>query len=187
MLGQRVHDRAILDALETIGGSAYDGKVWRVAKKGRDALLGSTARGRWSPTGEFEVLYTSLERNGALAEVGFRLSLEPIWPSRIKHVVHEITVRTERTLRLASIEELKKLGVETSRYGSFDYTATQAVAAAAHFLEFDGIISPSARFPCANLALFLDRISENTTLEVDQSEDVDWEEWQRTSRANPGS
>src|ERR1700730_7394720 len=39
-------------------------------RKGRDPLRGSTANGRWSPSGgEFEVLFTSLERDGALAEI----------------------------------------------------------------------------------------------------------------------
>ena len=55
--------------------------VWRVARRGRDPLRGAIANGRWSAIGEFEVLYTSLEADGALAEVGHRLSLEPVWPS----------------------------------------------------------------------------------------------------------
>jgi hypothetical protein len=64
MIGRRsVHDRSILDALEAIDPERFAGEVWRVARKGRDALRGSAANGRWSPSsGEFEVLYTSLER-----------------------------------------------------------------------------------------------------------------------------
>ena len=34
----------------------------------------------------------------------------------------------------------------------------QAIAAAAHFLEFDGLIVPSARAPVLNLVLFLDQV-----------------------------
>jgi hypothetical protein len=58
--GRRIHDRGILDALEAIDPEPFKGEVWRAARKGRDALRGSTAHGRWSPSGEFEVLYTSL-------------------------------------------------------------------------------------------------------------------------------
>ena len=111
MTGRRsVHDRSILDALEAIDPERFAGEVWRVAPKGRDALRGSAANGRWSPSsGEFEVLYTSLERDGALAEIGYRLSLEPVWPSRIEHELHLIEVETERTLRFAELQSLAPL------------------------------------------------------------------------------
>ena len=174
MLGRRpVHDRGNLDALEAIDPKPFAEEVWRVTRKGRDPLRGSAANGRWSPSGgEFEVLYTSLERDGALAEIGYRLSLEPVWPSRIEHEVHLIAVETERTLRLADLETLPPFGVETARYHTFEYQATQAIAAAAYFLEFDSLIAPSARFPCANLVIFTERA---TGLALKMSQAIDWE------------
>lgn len=176
MIGRRpVHDRSILDSLETIDPERFTGRVWRVTRKGRDALRGSIANGRWSPSGgEFEVLYTSLERDGALAEIGYRLSLEPVWPSRIEHEVHLIEVKTERTLRFANLESLAPLGVEIARYHTFEYQATQAIAAAAYFLEFDSLMVPSARFQCANLVIFTERVTE---LVLTKSEAVDWDAW----------
>ena len=176
MSGRRpVHDRGILDALEAIEPEPFRGKVWRVTRKGREALRGSTANGRWSPSsGEFEVLYTSLERDGALAEIGYRLSLEPVWPSRIEHEVHLIEVETERTLRFANLESLAPLGVEIARYHTFEYRATQAIAAAAYFLEFDSLMVPSARFTCPNLVIFTERA---TGLVLRKSLRVDWDTW----------
>jgi len=178
--GGRVHDRAILDALENFDAETLEKIVWRVARKGRDPLRGAVANGRWNAVGEFEVLYTSLEPDGALAEVGYRLSLEPIWPSRIEHQIHTLEIRAERALRLENLGELQKLGVDTARYESFDYTATQAIAAAAHFLQFDALVVPSARFDVANVVLFLDRIQ--TTPELKNSENVDWAKWQAKRR-----
>src|SRR5258708_19266109 len=157
--GGRVHDRPILDALEKLDPEPFDSDVWRVARKGRDPLRGSSANGRWGTRGELEVFYTSEQRDGALAEVGFRLSLEPVWPSLIQHQIHLLAVRTERTLRLVDMRELANLGVDISRYETFEYGATQAIPAAAHFLEFYGLVVPSARFACSNLALFTDRVS----------------------------
>ena len=84
----RIHDRAILDALEVLDPTPFNGTVWRVTRKGREPVRGAAADGRWGASGEFEVLYTSLEREGALAEIGYRLSLEPVWPSRIEHEIH---------------------------------------------------------------------------------------------------
>jgi hypothetical protein len=180
--GGRVHDRSILDALEKLEPEPYDSDVWRVARQGREPLRGSSANGRWGAPGELEVLYTSEQRNGALAEVGYRLSLEPVWPSLIKHQIHVLAVKTERTLRLVDLRELGNLGVDISRYESFEYGATQAIAAAAHFLEFDGLLVPSTRFPCSNLVLFTDRVSHAGHIQLVNSEDVDWLDWQKNQR-----
>jgi RES domain-containing protein len=125
-----------------------------------------------------EVLYTSLEQGGALAEIGFRLSLEPVWPSRIQHEIHEIRVETARTLHFADVASLATFGVDSARYGSFDYTATQALAAAAHFMEFDGLLVPSARHASQNLVLFMDRGAAASLVAV-HSEVVDWQEWRK--------
>jgi hypothetical protein len=70
----RVHDRSILDALEAREPLQFAGDVWRITREGLDPLRGSAASGRWSPGGEFDVLYTSLERDAALAEIGSRSS-----------------------------------------------------------------------------------------------------------------
>jgi hypothetical protein len=180
--GGRVHDRSVLDALEKLDPEPFDSDVWRVVRKGRDPLRGSSANGRWGAPGELEVLYTSEQRDGALAEVGFRLSLEPVWPSLIQHQIHVLAVRAERTLRLIEMRELANLGVDISRYESFEYGATQAIAAAAHFLEFDGMLVPSARFACSNLVLFTDRVSHTGHLQLVSSEDVDWPDWRKKKR-----
>jgi hypothetical protein len=180
--GGRVHDRLVLDALERLDPEPFDSDVWRIARKGRDPLMGSSANGRWGAPGELEVLYTSEQRDGALAEVGYRLSLEPVWPSLVQHQIHVLAIKAERTLRLVDMQELAILGVDISRYETFEYTATQAIAAAAHFLEFDGILVPSARFPCSNLVLFTDRVTHAGHMQLVSSEDVDWTDWRKRKR-----
>jgi RES domain-containing protein len=178
--GGRVHDRAILDALENIDPEAFERTVWRVTRRGRDPIRGAVANGRWNAIGEFEVLYTSVEPDGALAEVGYRLSLEPVWPSKIAHQLHSLLIKPERALRLDSLDQLQILGVDVTKFESFEYSATQAIAAAAHFLEFDALIVPSARFPTTNAVLFLERIQ--TPPELLSTEDVDWAKWRARSR-----
>ena len=178
--GGRVHDRAILDALESLPTEAIERDVWRVVRKGRDPLRGAVANGRWNAVGEFEVVYTSLTSEGALAEVGYRLSLEPVWPSRIEHELHNLKIKADRALKLENLQQLEKLGVNVARFESFEYSATQAVAAAAHFLEFDALIVPSARYPCHNLVLFLDRLA--ATLEMLSTNNVDWSVWRANAR-----
>ena len=123
-----------------------------------------------------------LLREGALAEIGYRLSLEPVWPSRLQHEIHTIDVKTVRTLRFADVAGLGPLGVDVTKYETFDYGAMQAIAAAAHFLEFDGIIVPSARAACSNLVVFIDRVSEGGRLELKRTEPVDWTAWRKVPR-----
>ncbi|HEY1930689.1 MAG TPA: RES family NAD+ phosphorylase [Acetobacteraceae bacterium] len=138
--------------------------------------------GRWSPPGEFEVLYTSLALSGALAEIGYRLSLEPVWPSRLEHELHRITARTNNSLRFADVSSLSALGVDVRRYAGFEYSVTQAIAAAACFLDFDGLIVPSARSAELNLVIFTERLDAGDRLKVEASESVDWSVWRSQQR-----
>jgi hypothetical protein len=67
-------------AVALVGSHAIDpetfaGEVWRIARKGREALRGSTANGRWSPSsGEFEVLYArwNAPARAPRSDIGFR-------------------------------------------------------------------------------------------------------------------
>lgn len=87
-------------------------------------------------------------------------------------------------LRFADLAGLAPFGIDTARYRTFDYAATQALAAAAHFLEFDGLIVPNARFACANLVVFTERAPGLTLIET---RPVDWVEWRQRRRRNPVS
>ena len=177
----RVHDRAVLDALESVEPTDWTSKVWRITRAGYNAIGGSSANGRWSPGGTVEVLYTSLASEGSTAEVGFRLGLEPAWPSRIQHEIHEISVQASRILRFPDVQGLEKFDIDPSKFESFDYGASQSLAAAAHFLECDGLIVPSARHNSLNLVLFMDRPAAGS-LEVLASSPVDWSSWRRVRK-----
>jgi hypothetical protein len=169
------HDRTLLDALD-VAGAPFSGTVWRIARTGRDPLKGSTLNGRWSGGGEFSVLYTSREKDGALAEIGYRLSLEPIWPSRVEHTIHELKVECGKVLDLSAVEALQRLGVDMARYQQFEYATTSKISAAACFLEFDGILVPSARFSCNNLVIYNERPN---AIEIVSSATVDWDQWRK--------
>lgn len=175
MRGRRARDLALLDALDAHQGVSFAGDVWRIVREERDVLQASPAGARWDP-GTFDVLYTSLEREGALAEIHFHLTRQPVFPSKLRSVLHRIAVRTERTLRLADLGAVERLGVSRETYAGLSYERTQEIGDAAAFLGFDGIIAPSARWPCQNLVLFTDRLKPHD-LTVRESEPVDWQAW----------
>ena len=127
------------------------------------------------------MLYTSFERDGALAEIFALLSAQPVFPSKIQFVAHRIAIRATRVLRLADFAALAKLGVDTSRYGERIYHRTQEIADAAYFLGFDGVIAPSARWECSVLAAFTQRIPPgDVRLELSEANPIDWAHWRRT-------
>lgn len=169
------HDRSLLDALD-VPSVRFSKSVWRITRSGRDPLRGSALNGRWGVSGEFSVLYTSCEREGALAEIGFRLALEPIWPSRIEHTLHQLEVECDKVLDLSDIDDLGKLGVDVKKYQSLDYSVTSKIASAADFLEFEAMLVPCARYPCSNLVIFSDRPSK---VERVNFFSVDWDTWRR--------
>jgi RES domain-containing protein len=175
--GRKARDLELLDAIDKLARSVFEGQVWRVVRETRDVLQPARVGARWDP-GTFDVLYTSLDRNGALEEVYFHLSRQPVFPS-IQFQIHRIRVRARKILRLDQMQLLQQLRVDVPNYANLDYSRTQAVADAAFFLGFDGLIVPSARSQFLNLVLFSDRI-EIADAEVEHSESVDWKAWRRS-------
>jgi RES domain-containing protein len=177
---RRALDDRLLDLVGAIEGQPFDGAMWRVVRTGRDVLDGSRGSGRWN-TSEMSVLYGAADRDGAIAEINFHLSRgQSVFPSRMSHDSFELAVRTQQTLVLADMEQLKRLGVDDGRYRELLYTRTQEIGAAAAFLGFDGLIAPSARWNCQNIILFLEAINleEVRTVSV---QPVDWKAWRRSN------
>lgn len=178
MTERRARDVELLDALDAQPGIPFEGVVWRIVREGRDVLQGYPAGARWDP-GTFDVIYTSLEREGALAEIHFHLSRQPVFPSRLRSVLHRLSARTRKTLKLADLAAVAELGVAAETYGGLAYGRTREIGDAAAFLGFDGMLVPSARWACQNLVLFTDRFDPGD-LHVAESELVDWNAWRST-------
>jgi RES domain-containing protein len=173
---RRIHERTLLDALEALPAERFEGAVWRTTFASRDPLAGNFAGGRWDPPGEFEVLYTSLEADGSLAEAYFHLSRAPVFTSATV-LLTRIRVVADRVLKLADQKLLQLFGIEDPLASQLDYSKSQAIGAAAHFLEFQGMLVPSARWPCQNFVLFLDRLDLNRALAAEEQRDINWPAW----------
>jgi RES domain-containing protein len=163
---RKARDPDLLDLIEQHERSAFEGQVWRVVRETRDPLQASPVGARWDP-GTFDVLYTSLDRDGALEEMYFHLSRQPVFPS-VLFKLHRLRVRAMKVLRLPERNMLGKLGVDISRFTEMDYARTQAIGDAAYFLGFDGLIVPSARSGFLNLVLF-DALIDPADAEIEQS------------------
>jgi len=155
--------------------------MWRVVREGRSVLDGSRGAGRWNPN-HLSVLYGSAEADGAVAEMHYHLSQgQSVFPSRMRHALHELQVSTKKTLMLADLEQLSALGVDEHRYRDMLYGRTLEIADAAAFLGFDGLIAPSARWSCETIVLFLDNFSLEDIQPLSVSP-IDWAEWRARHR-----
>lgn len=172
----RIHDRTLLDALEALPAERFDGTVWRTTFASRDPLAGNFAGGRWDPPEEFEVLYTSLEPDGSMAEAYYHLSRAPVFSSATVRLTR-IRATLDRILNLSDHKLLLPLGIEDPLASQLDYSKSQAIGAAAYFLEFQAMLVPSARWPCQNLVLFLDRLDLNHALAAEEQKDINWPAW----------
>ncbi len=182
MILRKVIDPKLLDKLDSFESTHFSGEVWRVTWATRDALTGSSGGGRWSPDGGFEAVYASLEADGACAEAHYHLSRAPVFSS-LKVVLNKIRVGLDSVLKL-DIEQLQQLGILEPLANRVNYEISQQVGAAAHLLDYEGLIVPNARWDCLNLVLFLDRLDINKKLEYLEDNPIDLPAWHKSVKEN---
>jgi hypothetical protein len=173
-----LHDRELLERLTAFAPVQFNGEVYRATRRELNALAPSVLGGRWMVAGETPTLYTSTERDGALAEIAYHWGQLVPLPSK-PVVVHTLGVRTGKTLKLGRAE-LIGLGVDWDQYGSTSRENTQSIGAAIAHLGYDGLIAPSARWECDNVMLFMtNHEAQDDSLILRRSEEVDWQKWGR--------
>ncbi len=175
-----VRDPALLDALDTRPLRTFQSRVWRVVRVGRDPVEPSRAGGR-SDRGSFDVLYTSLEADGAIAEMDYHLRLQPVFPSEYRAEVHELEVATERALYFDYLDELAPLGIDPAEYRQPLYSRSHEIGDAAAFLGVAALIVPSARWPCQNAVVMLDVEPAPPIVAVLDSREVDFMKWRKSA------
>ena len=177
-----IHDHDLLRRLSALPMQEFSGEVFRVTSLTRDATEASANGGRWGAAENHApgtpVLYTSMEADGALAEVAsYLVDLSPLPRSRMVKV-NRLAVTASKVVTL-TWGELPLLGVDREHYGSRDYFRTQQIGAALEHLGADGLIAPSARFGCNNLMIFASQHGFDETLDVLSFHEVEWRDWAR--------
>jgi RES domain-containing protein len=181
--------QALLDAIGAETPKLLAGVVWRVVTDGFGPLRPGRAGGRWDD-GTFDVLYTSSQRDGALAESWFHLSRgQPVIPSKVRKRIHRIQVDLKKVLDLSEAGKLDSLGINMAEYGRLsyiqrvqEYPAPQQIAEIAFFYEYEAVIVPSARWPTSNVVILTENIRPDQVQALD-SEPVDLSIWAEAERA----
>ena len=177
MSERRAREPDLLDKLDAQPRTEYSGRTWRVVREGREPLQRSRIAGRWD-MGVGDALYTSLDPNGAVAEIDFRLRQEPVFPSRFRVVLYELTVELHKVVRFDTIDDLRPLGVDADRYHTKLYHRTQEIGDAAQFLGFTALVAPNVRWPCLNLVIY----DLEAKLHVINQQAIDWDAWRAETR-----
>src|ERR1700677_13078 len=183
-------DSRLIDALEALSPNLLRETVWRIVREGRAPCACNASGGRWDDE-TFDVLYTSRKRDGAMTEMYFHLRRgQPLIPSRVHYRLHELQIDLKSVLDLSDRAQLTALAVDMSLFGQLayeerasEYPRTQDVAEVSHFLDHSGIVVPNARWDCANVVIFCDRIAPDAVEAVKDHGPIDWDVWAKQNKA----
>jgi len=169
-----LRDPSLLAYLEDLRNKPWTGRVFRTAWVSVGPTVGSGgSSGRWnSPTGDFEVLNTSLEKIGAEREFEAFWSLFVQRPDK-KAMTYELEVDLQKMVHL-NFPRLEKLGVPQSTYSERSYAQTQKIADAVNYLGLTALKSPSAMHTCDNITIFMQNLNQGFRIEVVEEYEFQW-------------
>jgi RES domain-containing protein len=158
-----IHDPELLDAIESLGSEVMEeATVWRHMFNDNPPELSNTRGARWNPAG-LAAIYTSEQRETAIAEGQHAIDSQPLRP-RARRYVYQLRVSAAKVLRIAP-DDLATLGLNPADLASPDFTACQRVGAHAAFLGYDALIVPSARAEGTNVVIFVDELAADAVFE----------------------
>ncbi len=127
----------------------------------------NTSGARWNPR-DIEAIYSSCERETALAEAEFQISLQPVRPSA-RRVLYTIRLSLKSVVDLRDPSLLQRFGLTEDLIRSSDYTACQEFGGAVQWLGHDGLLVPSARNTGGvNLVIYLQNLATSVFEVVDK-------------------
>jgi RES domain-containing protein len=165
-----IFDRETVEALEHISPSNWKGIVYRHMFANFPPERENTRGARWNPT-ETPAIYASLDRDVAIAEADYYISLQPV-PPRARRVVYRIEVALGSVLDLSDPATLAQVGLSIGLLATIDHSKCQEIGGAAEWLEHDGLLVPSARAPGVNLVIFPNRKKPSYRFDVLDSEEL---------------
>lgn len=168
-------DEDVVQRVNDLGTTTWSGATHRYTTAGRDPRSGTGARlfgGRWNPRDAFPTLYLAQPVAACIAELdrtAAAAGLRPVAMIRKGLTLHALTVQEMQVLDLREASALRQVGLELEDISDDDWTACQAVGHAAYFLNFDGVLAPSATGTGLVLAAFETRLRPDQ-LTLDRSE-----------------
>jgi RES domain-containing protein len=166
-----VYPPELLDRLQAITPAPWHGRAFRHMFGDYPPDAENTRGARWNPPG-VAAIYTSLARDGALAEAEYQIAVQPI-PPRGRRTIYTLELSLTGVLDLTDTELLQDFDVGPAELTADDMIACRQLGAAVHWLERDGLLLPSARSPSTNLVIFPANRSAKAHFEIIGAEPVE--------------
>ena len=160
----KLYDPRLLDALEGLAIENWSHRVWRATIGAGAIRRANTYGARWNPPG-LEALYTSLSKDGAIAELQHLVAGQPI-EIRRELMTTALEVRLHRVVDLSTAEALEKIGYASSDVLKDDHAISQHIGGAVAKLEIPGLLVASARSKGSNLVIFMTKRGADDIVEV---------------------
>lgn len=165
----------LVEEIDAIGTTVWSGETFRYTNARREPLSGEGARrfgARYNPRELFPVVYLAQPVQACIRELeravaDQHLSVEHLLRS-VPQVLHTIGVTEIDVLDLTQADTQAALGLEDSDFTG-DWGPCQEVGHAAWFLQFHGVLAPSAVGGGVTLALF-DHNTPPNRIHLDSSE-----------------
>ena len=142
----------LLDRVQAVGPAPWAGQAFRHMFRDYPPDAENTRGARWNPAG-VAAIYTSLARDGVVAEAEHQIAVQPIRP-RARRTIYTLELTLVSVLDLTDPDLLQDLGVGRAELEADDMVACREVGGAAHWLDHDGLLVPSARSSHTNLVIF---------------------------------
>jgi len=165
-----IYPPELLDRLQAVKPAAWAGQAFRHMFGDYPPDVENTRGARWNPPG-VAAIYTSLARDGALAEAEHQIAVQPI-PPRARRTIYTLELTLARVIDLTDAELLLNLGIVASELIADDMIACRQLGGAAHWLERDGLLLPSARSSNTNLVIFPTNRTRDARFEIVNAEPV---------------
>lgn len=159
-----IYSPQLLDCLQSVQPQPWEGQAFRHMFADYPPDQENTRGARWNPP-DVAAIYTSLTREGAIAEADHQLAIQPIRP-KVRRTIYRVQLNLKSVLDLTNKVLFNLLELESGNLGDNDLRACQQVGGAAAWLEHDGILVPSARSEANNLVIFPANRDPNAKFDV---------------------
>jgi RES domain-containing protein len=160
----------MLDLLQSAGVSNWEGTVYRHMFASQPPARANTGGARWNEP-NLAAIYTSCERETALAEAEYYISLQPLRP-KAKRTLFTIRVSIPKVIDLTAHDLLGKLGITNDVLEAMDHTPCRTVGAAANWLGYNGLLVPSARWRGGKNLVIYEQDPSPDSFEVIKEEEI---------------
>jgi RES domain-containing protein len=182
-------DERLLDAVNAIGPTPWSGRSFRYTTARRDPISGEGARlhgGRWNPTDLFPVIYLGIPEAACMGELEKAAAdnhLDVATQLQVPYKLHTIALNEVPVLDLRVKPSQLALGLEPDDF-SGPWDSCQPIGHAAWFLEFAGVLAPSATGVGHTIALFEHRTHPGQ-VRVEESRPLTVDLYRQLARLDP--